>query len=245
MMNFANLFPDAWAFARLILTALATTGLALWVFKLLGEKWLSAKFDERLEAYKHAQQKELERLKFNISTLMNRTVKLHQFEFEVLPQLWGLLNVAFGHAIRLASPVQTHPDLDRMEPSQLVEFMKNSELAQWQKDKLSGMQRKNNEFFDMLFWLKFNQANGATIEFNNFYLKNCIFIQADLKVPFESMRNMIFDALHEKESEKNYDHPREGRYEKSDFLYKEGEAKLAEIGRLVQNRLWNANALDH
>jgi hypothetical protein len=33
------------------------------LLKFFGEKWLSAKFEERLAAYKHAQQKELEELR--------------------------------------------------------------------------------------------------------------------------------------------------------------------------------------
>jgi hypothetical protein len=44
------------------------------IFKYLGQKWLDAKFEERLAAYKHAQQKELEQLKFEINALMDRTV---------------------------------------------------------------------------------------------------------------------------------------------------------------------------
>ena len=243
-MTLANLFPDVWAFIRLVLTALATTGLATWAFKILGEKWLSAKFSERLEAYKHAQQKELERLKFNINSLMDRTTKLHQYEFDVLPELWGLLNDAFGHAIRLVSRLQTNPDLDRMEPEHLAEFIEACDLPQWQNKKLAVMTHKNDEYFKMIFWLKLNKANGATVEFNNFYVKNGIFIQSDLKTHFDEIRDMIFEALNEKEFEKSYGVPREGRYEKSDRLWQNGEAKLAEIGALVQNRLWNAQSLD-
>ena len=243
-MTLGNLFPDVWAFIRSILTALIATGLATWAFKLFGEKWLSAKFSERLEAYKHAQQKELERLKFNINALMDRTTKLHQYEFDVLPQLWGLLNDAFGHSIRLVSRLQTNPDLDRMEPAQLTEFIESCELAQWQKDKLSAMQRKNDEYFKMIFWHKLNKANKAVIEFNNFYVKNGIFIQSDLKTHFDEIRDMMFEALNEKEFEESHGVPREGRYEKSDRLWKDGQTKLGEIGALVQNRLWNARTLD-
>jgi hypothetical protein len=62
-----------------VIAALLVT-VAYYLFKFLSEKWLNAKFEERLAAYKHEQQKELERLKFEINTLMDRTVKLHQRE---------------------------------------------------------------------------------------------------------------------------------------------------------------------
>jgi len=240
----ANLFPDIWAFVRLIMTALATTGLALWAFKLLGEKWLTAKFSERLEAYKHAQQKELERLKFNISALMDRTTKLHQYEFDVLPQLWGLLYDAFGHSIQLISPLQTYPDLDRMEHNQLVEFMETCELYKWEKAKLLDMKSKNDEYFKMIFWHKLSKTTKSVIGFNDYYVKNGIFIQTDLKTHFDELRDLMFAALDERRFEKSYGVPREGRYEKSDHLRKDGQTKLDEIGRLVQNRLWNARTLD-
>jgi hypothetical protein len=47
------------------------------IFKFFSEKWLNAKFEERLAAYKHEQQKEIEQLRFKINALMDRTVKLH------------------------------------------------------------------------------------------------------------------------------------------------------------------------
>ncbi len=225
-------------------TAIAATTLAVAIFKQLGEKWLSAKFSERLEAYKHAQQTELERLKFNINALMDRTTKLHQYEFDVLPQLWGLLNDAFGHSIRLVSRMQFYPDLDRMEPAQLEEFINACELAKWQKDRLKTMQHKNDEYFKMIFWQKLNKANNAVIEFNNFYVKNGIFIQSDLKTHFDIMRDMMFEALEEREFEEKNGLPRTGGYKKSDFLSEDGKTKLDEIGKLVQHRLWNARTLD-
>jgi hypothetical protein len=49
-----------------------------WIFRTFSEKWLNAKFEERLAAYKHEQQKELEHLKFAINTQMDRATKLHQ-----------------------------------------------------------------------------------------------------------------------------------------------------------------------
>jgi len=42
-----------------------------------------------LLAYKHEQQKELEHLKFSINAQMDRATKLHQREFEALPEAWS------------------------------------------------------------------------------------------------------------------------------------------------------------
>lgn len=59
---------------------LAGGGLSLIVyqtFKHLAAKWLDARFEERLQALKHEQQKEIEQLRLKISTLLDRAVKLH------------------------------------------------------------------------------------------------------------------------------------------------------------------------
>jgi hypothetical protein len=68
-------------------------------FKFLATKWLENKFAERLEAYKHQQQKELEQLKFQINASFDRLTKLHQHEFQVLPDAWGVLVRSFHFSI--------------------------------------------------------------------------------------------------------------------------------------------------
>ena len=243
-MSVANLFPDIWAFVRLVVSVLAASGLAVWIFKTFGEKWLSAKFNERLESYRHAQQKELERLKFNINALMDRTTKLHQYEFDVLPQLWALLNEAFAETQFLISRLQTTPDLDSMGDSQLSEFMASCSLAQWQKIELIKMPQKTSEYQKMMFWHKLHKAQSKYSEFNDYYIKNGIFIQKDMKAKFDEISGMIIEAIGEKEFEERYPQPREGRFAKCDCLWEHGPPKLAAIGEMVQDRLWNARTLD-
>jgi hypothetical protein len=53
------------------------TALAFAMFRIFGEKWLSNKFEERLAHFKHEQQKEMERVRFEINSLMDRRVKLY------------------------------------------------------------------------------------------------------------------------------------------------------------------------
>jgi protein-S-isoprenylcysteine O-methyltransferase Ste14 len=44
------------AFGTVIAVGGGAAAIAFALFRIFGEKWLSAKFNERLEAYKHAQQ---------------------------------------------------------------------------------------------------------------------------------------------------------------------------------------------
>lgn len=80
-------------FALVGLVLGAGGGVAIVAYALLrffGEKWMNAKFEERLAAFKHAQEKELEELRYKINALLDRTVKLHQKEFDVIPEAWGM-----------------------------------------------------------------------------------------------------------------------------------------------------------
>ena len=68
----------------LLVAATGLTGLGvllLFLFRTAAEKWIGAKFDKQLEAFKHEQQVEIERLKFSISAQLDRATKLHQREF--------------------------------------------------------------------------------------------------------------------------------------------------------------------
>ena len=104
------------------------------VLKWFGERWVTAKFSERLEAFKHAQQREIEQLKFQINASMDRAVKLHQREFETLPQAWSTLVIAYNSVKSFTSPLQSYADVRRMNDTELDEFLNDTNLANSQKD---------------------------------------------------------------------------------------------------------------
>src|SRR5947199_1535915 len=83
-------------------------------FRYLADKWLTSKFDKRLEQFKHEQQVEMENLRFRINSLFDRTTKLHQREFEVVPTAWALLVECKNQVSAFITAFQQYPDLDRM-----------------------------------------------------------------------------------------------------------------------------------
>lgn len=220
------------------LSAAAIVGVSFGIFRLLGDRWLKAKFDERLEKYKHAQQNEMENLRYKINYMLDRTVKLNQSEFEVLPHLWNTLNDAVGEAMRVTSPLQTHADLDRMSGLQLEEHLAASSLAESQKVEIRGSSEKNKLYFRFKTWIDLNNGQNKCVEFNNYYLRNLIFVQKKIRDKIEPLRDMMFDAIHEKRFEQEHGEPREGRYAKSELLRKEGSTLLDGIGDEIQSRLW-------
>jgi hypothetical protein len=95
------------------LTAAIAAGGAYAAFQFLGQKWLEARFAERLEKFKHDQSQEIERLRYRINALMDRTSKLHQHEFEALPEIWERLTIALSASTNFTSRLQSYPALQK------------------------------------------------------------------------------------------------------------------------------------
>lgn len=89
------------------------------IFKNLAEGWLDDKFKSRLQDLAHVHNKEIERLRSELTKSFDRATKLHQREFEVLPMVWDEVHEAFWRAASFVSPLQLHPDLNRMQHEQL------------------------------------------------------------------------------------------------------------------------------
>jgi hypothetical protein len=155
------------------------------VFKLLATKWLDNNFAKRLEAYKHQQQRELEQLRFRINALFDRVTKLHQREFQLLPDAWALLFDALLEMKAFVSSFQTHPDLDKMKPSQFAEFVEACPLATWEKDELKSSGNKTKYYQDHIFWHQYRTASKASNDSHTFLRKNGIFIERTLKERFQ------------------------------------------------------------
>ena len=125
-----------------VLAGGGAAGLILGPFRYFADKWLTSKFDQRLEQFKHAQQVEMENLRFRINSLFDRTTKLHQREFEVVPTAWALLVECKNQVSAFITAFQQYPDLDRMTGPQLDEFLEDSFLAKWQRDEIKSRDQK-------------------------------------------------------------------------------------------------------
>jgi hypothetical protein len=217
------------------------TGAAYGFFKFLGAKWLDTKFQERLEAYKHEQHKELEELKFKINTLMDRTVKLHQREFDVLPETWGRLIDAYGYTQSVISSFQQYPDVNRMAAPQLEEFLAKSPLRETEKDELRSAEDRLKYYIKVITWHRIVDAKIKLNEFRMYLLKNGIFIPSDLKDKFTALEAMVFEALIESEfNERDEVFPRPRP--KAEELGKKGQTLLKSLEQDVQGRFWNSEA---
>jgi hypothetical protein len=211
-------------------------------FRYLADKWLTSKFDKRLEQFKHAQQVEMENLRFKISTLFDRTTKLHQREFEVVPAAWALLVESKNQVSAFITAYQQYPDVDRMTGPQLDEFLEDSFLTKWQRDEIKAATKKTEYYIKAIFFHRYDQARAACREQHVYVLKNGIFMPHDMKEKFDKTSDLVWKALVEHEINQS-DKPVPRLSAARDALHKEGDPLMKSLEEAIQGALWQGNVL--
>jgi hypothetical protein len=206
-------------------------------FKHLAARWLEAKFDERLQALKHEQQKELERLRLRISTLLDRATKLHQKEFEVLPEAWAKLNEAYWYVRSFVSALQAYPDLDRMGEAELMEFVDATPIESWRKAELKAAEDKTAYYQKAIFWHKLGEANSKSRDSYRYFVINGIFVSEDLRQDISIVQDLVWNALTEHRiNEENQPIPR--LRDAIGKLNGDGDERMKALERKIHSRLW-------
>lgn len=173
--------------------------IAYGAFAFLGKKWIENKLAEKLEAFRHAQQKELEETRYKINALFSRVSKIHEKEFEVLPEAWGKMHDALTSLIRFTTVLKQYPDFSMVTAAQLEEFLKDSVLNDFQKDGLKRASDKLDYYRDCMFYHELTAVRKAFSEFHNYIQKNSIFLSQDLKEYFSKIDDLMWNAMIDKE----------------------------------------------
>ncbi|RWQ64138.1 hypothetical protein [Mesorhizobium sp.] len=204
-------------------------------FKLFGEQWMAARFSRQLEAFKGEQEREMEHLRYRISRLFDRATKLHQSEFEAVPELWKLLVIAHNFVVVLVSPIQSYPDVQRMNAAHLDEFLAESPLLKWQKEEVRRADEKNKVYQSHIFWHRYNQTNEALREFSLYSATKGIFLQPELHAKFDEIEGLMRRALVEGQ---NHEHELRVR-DAQTKLDTRGKELLDQIKADVRERIWS------
>jgi len=219
---------------------IAGGGLALivyQVFKLLSVKWLDSQFDARLQALKHRHDKEIEQLRFKIAALLDRTTKLHEREFEALPEAWSKLNDAYWQARVVISVFKEYPDIDRMISAHQFEFIDGCRLHDWEKAELRATERKNEYYQKHITGHDLFEAKSKSRDAHVFLLKNGIFFGERILEALKKLDGLAWAAIIEHEI--NVEHGvRPMERKDSTALQNEGEPLLQELQALIRDRLW-------
>ena len=145
-----------------------SVAIAYAAFTFFGKKWIEDLFQRRLEQYKHEHSKEIEHLKYQINSLLNRVTKIHEKEFEVLPAAWNKLHDALEMISWFTSILQQYPDLDRFSPNELSAFVTDCNLLDFQKDELLESENKTEYYKEQIFFHNLSEARKIYSEFHKY-----------------------------------------------------------------------------
>jgi hypothetical protein len=219
------------------LTVGSTAAAAYGLFRLLGEKWIDQKFEKQLEAYKTEQSRELERLRHNINAVFDRTIRLHSKEFEVLPDLWGKLVEAHGWAWSYIMPLQSYPDIGRMDNEELEEFLAGKEFSNAQKRDIAASSEKLKTYIDIQERYRYAGVMDKITDFNLGFRKSGIFVKPEVKSDMASMLEMIRKAVIEHQINQE-EKPIPRMRDHCKRLDTDGKALFEKIEAAIADRLW-------
>lgn len=190
---------DLPTFALTVLTACGgSAAIAVGVVKVFGNRWLEHRFNARLEALKHDHQTEVENLRFRIAGLLDRSTKLNQREFEVLPDVWSKIDDAHHKLRSLIAIFKESPDVGRMADGQFEAFVTGCQLQDWQKDELRAETNrfKRTEYYsEAIRWIELHQALVAAQTMNEAVSKGSIYIHPETYEKVLACANRIVDVV--------------------------------------------------
>ncbi|AGS20109.1 hypothetical protein REMIM1_CH00238 [Rhizobium etli bv. mimosae str. Mim1] len=213
------------------------------LFKVLGEKWLNQKFAERLEAYKSEQARELERLRHKINSVFDRTKRLHDREYEVLPEVWSLLVDAKSWAGGYLSAFRQYADVNKLSAQELDEFLSHTRFSEAQRREIKTTSDKQKAYIKIFEMYRHYDVIEKLQEASIGLSRNGIFVVPSLR---EEMRKFI-DLLHSAVIEHQINQEQDLRprmREASKKLKQEGEPLFKAIEEAVAARLWDSTTAE-
>ncbi|MHC4125691.1 MAG: hypothetical protein ACYSRR_04460 [Planctomycetota bacterium] len=142
--------------------------------------------------------KKLKKFEYDLNSLFNRVTKIHEKEFEVLPEAWSKIQDALGHISSLVAMLKTWPDLDRMNEIELEEFIDQSKLRKSEKEKLRSSPKKLDYYTKTIFWHNLQETHRAFEDFHNYIVHNQVFLSSDLQEQFEKLDYIMWSAIVER-----------------------------------------------
>lgn len=222
-------------------------GAFLWFGRTYIDKWLARHFQGQLDALKHTQAQEIERLRAKIAGMLDRATKLHQHEFEVLPLIWDKLSASMGSAVDVVNPFQSYQDVSGMGPGELESVLDQSGFAEHEKAKIRARSYKERSdiYIKFVDQYRLNKASADRASFHNAVIQHGIFIEAPLREKLMELSILLADAIRTHGFIMAPDHPLPRPHkENADKVLVAGRKLMEEIQGNISDRLWNASNLD-
>lgn len=240
-----NLFFE-W-FGKIAIFLFSAGGIGLWLGKIYIDKWLSKRFQSQLDALKHVQAQEIERLRAKIAGMLDRATKLHQHEFEVLPEAWMKLATSMGSASSALAALQQSPDAGAASLAELEVILARTAFEEHEKQ---AVRDETNRFAKTKLmsdlWRRYGlrDALNDRQEFHNYIILKGVFIEPQVSAKMMELSLLTADCLYDQLNMVNEPEsfkPRE--FTANREKWKAAGPLKDEIQKMVSDRLWSASTL--
>lgn len=218
------------------------------LFRVLGDKWLEAKFGERLQNLKAAQDRALRHVQSTIDREVHRAKKLYDSEFTTLSECWRLLRESYDQSV--SGGMSHTAQVDRSTDDELDRHLTKLGMEDWEKREM--ISKTGRERFDAYYiWTehrRYIKMHKAWSDFRTHLDTNSIFFPEGLTEKVKLIELKIIAANVEFEDrlrQRVNPHLRDDRrnmYEQTNKLRTEGEPLMENLKKLVRDRLWSAAA---
>ena len=169
------------------------------LFRRFGDAWLQAKFNEKLEAYRHDRATELERLRTDIDGALQARVRLQEKQFEACLTIWNALKDAQSKLLVSISPLQQYTDIQRMSEEARTEYLSSFDLQTWQVNEIMAAENSQKLFEKTINWMRFNAAAKAFSEFDRVTRSYELFFEPETFALIRSLADAMHSSLVSKE----------------------------------------------
>lgn len=215
-------------------------------------KWLDAHFQHRLEAYKqqalaateqqkHDLQAIIENKKLEINSRFDRTTRIHQLEFQMLPELWGKLNDCILKSQSLFG-LRTYPDVVRLEDDKLIRHMKSLNFTENQVEIVLTSLDRAKSYQKIIDAIDYGEATSSFNEYAIAIRKSSIFVGPELFDKFKYYEDILKMALIEIDMNRQTFNQRHS-FEHGAKLGEAAGQPLLDFQTEIRNRLWNTTSL--
>jgi hypothetical protein len=240
---------------QVAISAGGAAALAVAIIRLGATKWIDHRFnlslakfkaerDEELAGVRAKHESDLALLQQKHATelaqinhrLSSRISKIHEKEFEVLPEAWLQVNATFGSVYKTVVGMKSRPQVRRLTKAQLEELILSQEFTPAQRTSIlektgESQQAALDEAFEHK---EVDDATNRQRLLQNYLLQNRIFMTDTLRDRFSAINDDLRTALI------NYDNSDTGARDLAREAYEILEAvkeKLPPLEQAIQERL--------
>lgn len=229
-----------------VLTTAVAIGVLGWLGRTVFERWLQKHFQAQIDALKHEQAREIERLKAKISALLDRATKLHQHEFEAVSAAWDHLSRTLGSTSDITAAFQSHSDAGALSAPELEVLLRDSGFEEHEKDEIRKASRfeKTKLYSRIRDRYRYRGAFADWQTFHNYVVSKAIFIEPPLRNLLFAFSQDIHSALIDFRLTLEDPDSYPKNYSEIRAKVDAARAKRDQIESSVSDRLWNAAKLE-